>query len=72
MIVSFKKDKILINPGSVGQPRDGDPGAAWALLDTRKKEVKFMRTPFNISSYQEKMRNLGASDFLINRVEKGL
>lgn len=71
-ILSFRGRKALINPGSVGQPRDGDPRAAWAILDTRKKEVSFRRTSYDISSYQKKMRDIGASDFLISRVEKGI
>lgn len=70
--LSYNRKRALINPGSVGQPRDGDSRAAWALLDIKKKEVRFMRTPYDIPSYQEKMRKLGASEFLINRVEKGI
>lgn len=69
--LSWKKKRILINPGSVGQPRDGDPRASWAILDLRKKEVQFKRTSYDIPSYQKKMRELGATEFLINRVEKG-
>lgn len=71
-ILSFRGKKALINPGSVGQPRDGDPRAAWAVLDTRRKEVIFHRTAYDISSYQKKMRDIGASDFLISRVETGI
>lgn len=34
-------DKILVNPGSVGQPRDGRPGAQWAVLDTESRSIEF-------------------------------
>ena len=70
--VQYGTGRILINPGSVGQPRDRDPRAAWAILDTGKKEVQFFRSDYNIEKTQEKMRALGSSDFLINRLEKGI
>lgn len=41
-------DTIIVNPGSVGQPRDGDPRAAYAILDTEKFEVETHRTEYNI------------------------
>lgn len=41
--------RIILNPGSVGQPRDGDPRAACAVLDTKKKEVKFIRVAYDPS-----------------------
>ena len=69
--VSYKKCRILANPGSVGQPRDRDPRAAWCILETRKKDITFFRTPYDIAATQEIMRAQGASDFLINRLEKG-
>lgn len=44
----FERDgKIIINPGSVGQPRDYKPGAAWAIFDTETKEVKFRRESYD-------------------------
>ncbi len=70
--VNFRKKRILINPGSVGQPRDHDPRAAWATLDTSKKEVQFYRTEYDIASVQNKMKALGSSEFLIERLEKGM
>lgn len=70
--ISYRKNRLLINPGSVGQPRDSDPRAAWAVLDTVRKEVQFFRTPYNISSVQEKMRAIGSSQFLISRLERGI
>jgi len=69
--VSYRKKRILINPGSVGQPRDKDPGAAWAILDMKKKEVQFFRTEYDISATQKKMRAMGSSEFLIKRLETG-
>lgn len=71
-LIKYKGKKILINPGSVGQPRDKDPRAAWAILDTSKKEVQFFRTEYIIENVQNKMRKMGSSEFLINRLETGV
>jgi len=69
--VSYKKEKILINPGSVGQPRDRDNRAAWGILDTKRKEFTFYRTSYDFRVTQKKMRSAGFSDFLIHRLEGG-
>ena len=71
-IISYKKSRVLVNPGSVGQPRDGNPDAAWCLLDTRKKVIQFFRTPYDINATQKEMRKQKASNFLIERLEKGI
>ena len=71
-VVQYRRKKILINPGSVGQPRDHDPRAAWAILDTKAKEVQFFRTEYNIQRVQRKMEALGSPEFLIRRLESGI
>ncbi len=71
-IISYRKSRLLFNPGSVGQPRDGNPKAAWSLLDTRKKEVRFFRTSYDIEATQRDMQKQHASEFLIERLEKGI
>ena len=40
-------NNIIINPGSVGQPRDRIPGASWAIWDTKKNKIEFMRENYN-------------------------
>ena len=47
--------RYLINPGSVGQPRDGDWRAAFALFDTEAQIVHFHRTPYNLKSAQDRI-----------------
>ena len=47
--------RYLINPGSVGQPRDGDWRAAFALFDTEAKVVHFQRAPYNLKSAQDRI-----------------
>ncbi len=71
-MVNFDQNRILVNPGSVGQPRDGDPRAGWCIFDTGKKEIFFHRTEYDINETQQKMREIGSSDFLVNRLEKGI
>jgi len=56
MALQLKPDaRYLINPGSVGQPRDGDWRAAFALFDTDARVVHFHRTPYNLKSAQDRI-----------------
>ena len=71
-IIYYKNSRILVNPGSIGQPRDNDPRAAWCLLDTKKKEVHFHRTEYDIQKTQEAMEARKLSSFMIERLEKGI
>ena len=48
--------QVVINPGSVGQPRDGDPRAAYAILDLKQNTVSFRRVEYPIEQVQEEMR----------------
>lgn len=63
--------RYLINPGSVGQPRDGDRRAAFAILDEEKRQVEYYRTPYDLSKTQEKMKGAGLPEPLIKRLELG-
>lgn len=64
--------RYFINPGSVGQPRDQDPRAAYALLDTDANTVTFHRVEYDISSTQRQMRDAGLPSLLIRRLEHGM
>ncbi len=63
--------RYLINPGSVGQPRDGDPRAAFAVLDEEQNHVEYYRTPYDLAKTQGKMERAGLPDPLIRRLELG-
>lgn len=63
--------KTLINPGSVGQPRDGDPRASFGIYDSEKKEFTLYRIEYNISTVQEKMLTAGLPQPLIDRLQYG-
>ena len=61
----------LLNPGSVGQPRDGDPRAAWLLLDLDRGLAAFRRVSYAIEQTQAEMRKLGLPAPLAARLERG-
>lgn len=65
------KGRWLLNPGSVGQPRDGDPRAAWLLLDLDRRLGAFRRAPYAIEQTQAEMRELGLPEPLAARLERG-
>ena len=63
--------KYLVNVGSVGQPRDGDPRAAYCLYDTSAPSVEIRRVSYSITKTQEKMRTAGLPEFLAQRLDSG-
>ncbi len=63
--------RYLINPGSVGQPRDGDWRAAFAILDEENKQVEYYRTVYDVRKTQRKMENAGLPEPLIRRLSHG-
>ncbi|GAB1432225.1 metallophosphoesterase family protein [Spirochaetota bacterium] len=69
--LSLAKDRLILNPGSVGQPRDDDPRASYAIMDTEKMSWEFRRTHYNIERTQKRMRNCGLPKRLIERLQYG-
>jgi len=63
--------RYLINPGSAGQPRDHDWRAAFAVLDTTRKEVEYYRAPYDLAKTQSKMEKAGLPLPLYRRLELG-
>jgi predicted phosphodiesterase len=61
----------LINPGSVGQPRDGDPRAAWLMLDLDTMDVTFHRAEYDIAGAAAAIRAARLPDSLAERLEYG-
>jgi len=57
--------------GSVGQPRDGQPQAGWALLDTATGELCFRRTPYDLALAAQKIRAAGLPEALASRLLRG-
>ena len=61
----------IINIGSVGQPRDGNPDACLVVYDTAKKQVDWFRVAYDIAATQEAMQRIGLPEFLIRRLSFG-
>ncbi|WP_431203968.1 metallophosphoesterase family protein [Bradyrhizobium betae] len=57
--------------GSVGQPRDGDPSAAFVLFDTESCEITYCRAPYDIASAANKIRENGLPSWLADRLSQG-
>jgi predicted phosphodiesterase len=64
--------RTLLNPGSVGQPRDGDPRACAMILDTAEMSVEWRRVPYPIAETQARMRAQGLPPRLVERLAHGL
>ena len=63
--------RYLINPGSVGQPRDGDPRASFAIVDTERRRVSVRRVAYDVAAAQRKIRQAGLPEFLADRLAAG-
>ncbi len=70
--LGLRKDyRYLINPGSIGQPRDNDWRAAFALYDTEAANITFHRVPYDIKTTQEKIREAKLPERLAIRLQLG-
>jgi len=72
MEVELGERRVLLNPGSVGQPRDGDPRAAWLLIDEEAGRAAFRRVPYSIEETQTAIRARGLPDALAARLAHGV
>ena len=63
--------RYLLNPGSIGQPRDADPRAAFAIADMSHGVIEFWRVPYDIEAVQQRMKTAGLPEPLILRLAFG-
>jgi diadenosine tetraphosphatase ApaH/serine/threonine PP2A family protein phosphatase len=70
--VELDDRRFLVNPGSVGQPRDGDPRAAWLLVDTGAGTAGFHRVTYPIEETQKEMQHAALPETLAGRLAHGL
>jgi predicted phosphodiesterase len=63
--------RALVNPGSVGQPRDGDPRASYLILDPGAGTMTWQRVDYDIEAVQRAMRAAGLPGFLVSRLSIG-
>lgn len=69
--IELGRGRWLLNPGSVGQPRDGDPRAAWLLLDFRAGRASFHRVDYDVAATQREIRERGLPEGLATRLDLG-
>src|SRR4051794_2264309 len=69
--VELEAGRWLLNPGSVGQPRDGDPRAAWLLLDFARGTASFRRAAYDVEATQADIRAAGLPEPLAARLASG-
>jgi diadenosine tetraphosphatase ApaH/serine/threonine PP2A family protein phosphatase len=70
-LLALESGEWLLNPGSVGQPRDGDPRAAWLELDTEAWTARYHRTPYDIATAAETILTAGLPSQLAERLAVG-
>jgi diadenosine tetraphosphatase ApaH/serine/threonine PP2A family protein phosphatase len=70
--VDLGEGRWLLNPGSVGQPRDGDPRAAWLLVDFAAGRASFRRVDYDIEATQREIRAAGLPETLATRLGTGM
>jgi diadenosine tetraphosphatase ApaH/serine/threonine PP2A family protein phosphatase len=63
--------RYLLNPGSVGQPRDGDWRAAFAVYDDEASTMRFFRVPYDLERAQNKILSSGLPERLASRLAAG-
>lgn len=70
--LDLKGAEWIINPGSVGQPRDGDPRASWLLLDMSEGRCVYMREDYDIQGAQAAIHSAGLPQSLADRLRLGV
>ena len=70
--LALGKSRLIINPGGVGQPRDGDPRASYAIFDSETRMVRLYRVPYDINATQLKMVKHNLPVSLMSRLSHGV
>lgn len=69
--ITLTDQRAIINPGSLGQPRDGDPSSSYAIYDSEAGTVSHHRSEYDIAKTQEKMLERGLPQYLADRLTHG-
>lgn len=70
-VVLSREGHYLINPGSVGQPRDGNPEAAYAVFDDEEFSIHFKSVPYDVAAAQRRILTAGLPPYLAERLAQG-
>jgi predicted phosphodiesterase len=71
VLLGVRKGRLIINPGGVGQPRDSDPRASYAIYDSEDRAIYHYRVPYDIAATQERMEKCGLPRPLAARLSYG-
>jgi len=69
--LALGRSRLIINPGAVGQPRDSDPRASYAIYDSETRSIRLYRIPYDIDATQDKMMQSGLPIRLVVRLNYG-
>lgn len=69
--LDLRNRRYLLNPGSTGQPREGDPRASYGILNTRRGSWQFSKCAYPVEAVQHEMRRHGLPEYLIERLAEG-
>ena len=70
-VLELDQDRLIINPGGVGQPRDGDPRASYAVYDSEGRTLVLHRVEYDLGTAQRKIREAGLPSYLADRLADG-
>ena len=70
--LTLAKNRLIINPGGIGQPRDGDPRASYAIYDSEIRLVRLYRVPYDIGATQDRMMKHNLPVRLVARLSYGM
>ena len=71
-MLALGDNRLIINPGGVGQPRDRDPRASYAIFDAEEMVLHNYRVTYDVAATQRKMEKAGLPDFLVCRIAWGI
>jgi predicted phosphodiesterase len=71
MPLNLGENRLVINPGGLGQPRDGDPRASYAIYDSDHNVIWHYRVPYDVASTQQRMKEYGLPYRLAARLSHG-
>jgi diadenosine tetraphosphatase ApaH/serine/threonine PP2A family protein phosphatase len=63
--------RYLVNIGSVGQPRDGDPRSCYLIYDSEEESIRLKRVQYDVKTTQKVMEKIGLPEYLIDRLAVG-
>ena len=71
-VLGLAENRLIVNPGSVGQPRDGDPRASYAIYDSEASAIYHYRISYDIGATQSRMMEYGLPKRLVTRLSYGV